>query len=115
MGRNGGGRGRGGSLLPRAAGCVSARPAVPSLRPAYAPRGCSARATVALPFGHGGKVMRTRSLVMLAVAVVVLTVGVVTVVTWRTAFAQAPCTVDADCNDANPCTTDVCTSGVCLN
>src|SRR5439155_27232346 len=61
----------------------------------------------------GGKVMRTRSSVMLAVAVAAVTAGAVTVVTWRTAFAQAACNVDADCDDANPCTTDVCTNSVC--
>src|SRR3989442_2047916 len=91
MRRDGGGRGRG-FPLPRAAGR-----AWHASRPEPAPSGQvnggrGARATVALRFRHGGNVMRTRSLLTLAVAVVALTV-----VSGRTAWAQ--CVTNADCPD----------------
>src|SRR5947207_331485 len=54
----------------------------------------------------GGKVMRTRSLLMLAVAVVALTV-----VSGRTARAQASCNVDTDCDF---CNSETCTGGMCV-
>src|SRR5205809_8105041 len=50
--------------------------------------------------------MRTRSLLTLAVAVVALTL-----VSGRTAWAQASCTVDTDCNF---CNSETCTVGVCV-
>src|SRR5437773_11653236 len=51
--------------------------------------------------------MRTRSLLTLAVAVVALTV-----VSGRTAWAQASCTVDTDCNF---CNSETCTGGMCVS
>src|SRR5881392_1713162 len=105
MRRDGGGRGRG-FPLPRAAGR-----AWHASRPEPAPSGQlnggrGARVTVALRFRHGGKVMRTRSLLMLAVAVVALTV-----VSGRTARAQASCNVDTDCDF---CNSETCTGNVCV-
>src|SRR5438132_4341522 len=85
---------------------VLGTPAAPSLRPADSQGSYRTGDRRAAVPAFGGNVMRTRSLLTLAVAVVALTV-----VSGRTAWAQASCTVDTDCNF---CNSETCTGGVCV-
>src|SRR5438132_5391813 len=86
---------------------VLGTPAAPSLRPADSQGSYRTGDRRAAVPAFGGNVMRTRSLLTLAVAVVALTV-----VSGRTAWAQASCTVDTDCNF---CNSETCTGGVCVS
>src|SRR6266566_6036678 len=94
MGRNGGGRGRGVPFYrEQRVVCRHAqlfRACAQRTRQGAVAHGQPSRSRLAM----GGRLMRTRSLVTLAVAVVALTV-----MSGRAAWAQTLCTSDADCPD----------------
>src|SRR5437016_10173403 len=112
MGRNGGGRGRGVPFYrEQRVVCRHAqlsRACAQRTRQGAVAHGQASRARLAM----GGRLMRTRSLVTLAVAVVALTV-----MSGRAAWAQTLCTSDADClDDGIFCNgTEFCDLGQCAS